>query len=157
MDSYLPDFDEFHRAFPQLAGLEGGGSVTISTSFLRFLISELAARLPFDEAYYANTYPDVAEAVRRGQIPSLHHHFYTTGYFEGRKPGLRHVDKAWYLRTYEDLSRAFAVNAMPDATRHFNETGQYEDRVGSAYQYEQREKWRSHFRSARAGNRYSGF
>lgn len=149
MDSYLPDFDEFYRAFPQLARLEGGGNVTVSTSFLRFLISELAARLPFDETYYANTYPDVAEAVRRGQISSLHHHFYTTGYFEGRKPGLRHVDKAWYLRTYEDLSRALAANAMPDPAKHFNETGQYEGRVGSAYQQEEREKWRRQLKTAR--------
>jgi len=149
LDSYLPDFHEFLRAFPQLSNPEANGTVTVSVSFLRFLISELAARIPFDDAFYGSTYPDVADAVRRGQIPSLHDHFCSTGFFEGRKPGLRHVDRAWYLRQYEDLNRAFSTGALADAAKHFNETGQFEDRVGSRYQYEEREKWRSRLRVAK--------
>jgi len=109
----------------------------------------LAARIPFDEAFYGSTYPDVADAVRRGQIPSLHHHFCSTGFFEGRKPGLPHVDKGWYLRQYEDLNSAFSAGALRDAAKHFIETGQYENRVGSRYQYEEREKWRSQLKAAK--------
>jgi len=58
----------------------------VSGPFLRHLISALAAAAPFDAGHYAAANPDVAAAVKAGRIASLHHHFVTQGYFEGRTP-----------------------------------------------------------------------
>jgi hypothetical protein len=41
---------------------------------------------PFHEGYYLGTYPDVAEAVRKGQFKSGLEHFVTFGVFELRSP-----------------------------------------------------------------------
>lgn len=41
----------------------------------------------FDEDWYLRTYADVAEAVRRGDVPSGLWHFRTWGWREGRDPG----------------------------------------------------------------------
>ena len=47
-------------------------------------------RLPFpihvDETWYMRQYPDVAESVRRGILPSAQAHFDEDGYREGRLP-----------------------------------------------------------------------
>lgn len=47
-----------------------------------------------DEPWYLAQYPDVAEAVRKGALPSARHHFLRHGYAEGRKaspaPGKLH-------------------------------------------------------------------
>ncbi len=40
----------------------------------------------FDEAWYLAQYPDVAEAVRRGDIASGLEHFLASGRREGRFP-----------------------------------------------------------------------
>ena len=42
--------------------------------------------LPFDEAFYLRVYPDVAQAVRNGDIGSAHEHYVRFGQMEGRKP-----------------------------------------------------------------------
>jgi predicted O-methyltransferase YrrM len=42
--------------------------------------------MPFDEAWYLNTYPDVADAVRDGRLPSGHDHYVRFGRSEGRHP-----------------------------------------------------------------------
>ena len=44
--------------------------------------------LPFDEAFYLRLYPDVALAVRNGDIGSAHEHYVRFGQMEGRKPAL---------------------------------------------------------------------
>jgi hypothetical protein len=43
-------------------------------------------RIPFDEKWYLETYPDIAAAVESGEIPSAERHFRDIGYFEGRLP-----------------------------------------------------------------------
>ena len=39
-----------------------------------------------DEAWYLETNPDVAEAVKSGRFKSAYDHFMKNGYREGRKP-----------------------------------------------------------------------
>jgi hypothetical protein len=50
----------------------------------------LDGRLPHpvsvDEEYYIEAYPDIRDAFERGDIKSLHQHFFETGRFEGRNP-----------------------------------------------------------------------
>lgn len=45
--------------------------------------------LPFDEAWYCRQYPDVAQALKSGVIPSAHEHFIVYGFFEGRSPAAK--------------------------------------------------------------------
>jgi len=42
--------------------------------------------LPFDETFYLRLYPDVAQAVRNGDLGSAHEHYVLFGQKEGRKP-----------------------------------------------------------------------
>jgi hypothetical protein len=42
--------------------------------------------IPFDESWYCASNPDVAAALRLGQIPSAHGHYIEHGFFEGRSP-----------------------------------------------------------------------
>jgi hypothetical protein len=50
--------------------------------FLRPLI----AGILFDEAWYLAAYPDIAEAIAAGVIPSAREHYLQSGYFEHRLP-----------------------------------------------------------------------
>jgi hypothetical protein len=60
--------------------------VAVSTQFLRFVISQLVSRAEFDPDWYAERYPDVEAARLAGQVASLHDHYCSQGYFEGRLP-----------------------------------------------------------------------
>jgi len=52
-----------------------------------------------DERWYLKTYPDVASAVNRGEIPSASEHFEVVGAIEGRAPSPEYLDVAaeWKL------------------------------------------------------------
>ncbi|MBI1882869.1 MAG: glycosyltransferase [Chlamydiae bacterium] len=52
----------------------------------RLLKSPIHRLASFDEGYYLRRYPDVKEAVLRGQYALGLEHFYTVGQFEGRRP-----------------------------------------------------------------------
>ena len=43
-------------------------------------------RVPVDETWYCTVYPDVAEAIREGELASAQEHFVAHGYFEERSP-----------------------------------------------------------------------
>ena len=55
--------------------------------------------LEFDEAFYLEKNPDVAEAVRRGDWPSGFTHYCVTGKAKGRAAA-RPVDADWYVSAY---------------------------------------------------------
>ena len=42
--------------------------------------------MPIDERWYLTENPDVADSIRRGDIPSAQEHFDQDGYREGRLP-----------------------------------------------------------------------
>ena len=50
------------------------------------LLRRYLSQLPVDEARYLRAYPDVAQAIEQGLMPSAQHHFVNFGYFEGRSP-----------------------------------------------------------------------
>ena len=72
-------------------------TVSVSTAFLRFIISELVSRGRFDPRWYSERYPDVEGARLAGEVTSLHGHYCTQGYFEGRTgtPELRKEADRW--------------------------------------------------------------
>lgn len=56
--------------------------ITKRSIFKRYRVADWT----FDEAYYLNRYPDVAEAVREGKISSGQEHYQVSGRSEGRSP-----------------------------------------------------------------------
>jgi hypothetical protein len=141
-ETYLPPFAEICRHL----GLEPDDTsrkyLTIPTQFLRFLISELLKHVPVDEDFYRKRYPDVAEAVAKGKLPSCRDHFVYTGYYEGRVPAPEAVDEAWYLSAYPDVAEAVRKGRVGSASEHYLETGQFEGRSASAESLRQKMLWR---------------
>lgn len=80
----------------------------------------------YDERYYLNQNPDVAEAVAAGVFASGLEHFLNFGQREGRDPSAL-FDTAYYLAQYPDVAEAVAEGAIA-AIEHFVNFGQLEGR-----------------------------
>lgn len=106
-------------------------SVTVSTAFLRFIVSQLVNRGRFDRAWYAEHYPDVEGARLAGLVSSLHEHYCTQGYFEGRVPCEVPFDPDWYYSRYADVSQAFSPADRDGLHQHFRSQGWWEGRAGT--------------------------
>lgn len=59
---------------------------TVSWDTLKQVLQVFIPLIPFDEAWYCESYPDVAAAVSCHLIESAHRHFIDYGFFEGRSP-----------------------------------------------------------------------
>lgn len=116
-------------------------TVTVSTAFLRFIIGELVSRGEFDPARYAAQYPDVEGARLAGQISSLHHHYCTQGYFEGRQPCELPFDPDWYYSHYDDVSLAFSPADADAMCQHFRTQGWREGRAGTPEIRRDEDRW----------------
>lgn len=75
----------------------------------------------FDEQWYLNQYPDVAEKKLDPVI-----HYLKFGGFEGRKPNAK-FDSRWYIASYPDVAEQ-GINPL----LHFIKFGQYENRATQA-------------------------
>jgi len=115
----------------------------VTRTFLRVLIAELAARAHFDKDWYAETYPDVEGARLAGDVKSLHHHFKTSGYFEGRLPAELPFDPQFYRRHYKDIAESFPASDPEGMRVHFLTSGYFEGRAGTAEMLAEVERWRA--------------
>lgn len=89
----------------------------------------LAARFnAVDEAWYLARYPDVADAVAKGQFRSATEHYVWSGHDEGRMPSRIMVDEEYYLATYPDVAAAIAAGHFVSAQHHFEVSGHRERR-----------------------------
>ena len=88
----------------------------------------ISSRDLFDEEFYLNANPDVAEAVASGEIRSAFRHFERFGQFEGRDPSLL-FDTAYYLAENPDVAAAVASGEQDSAFKHFRKFGQFEGRT----------------------------
>jgi hypothetical protein len=75
------------------------GTVTIPVDLFRALISALALSEDVDGDAYLTNYPDVVEAIERGDVPSPQLHFACKGYFEGRRTFTEDVDQLCFPQT----------------------------------------------------------
>jgi hypothetical protein len=119
------------RTFPELKNLleeRGPARVTISKRTLRALLDLYLGSLPFDEAWYTQTYPDVTEGIRQGKFRSGKQHFLEFGYIEGRLPSAPELDAEWYARTYPDVAHGIASGKLRNAMEHFVYFGYREGR-----------------------------
>jgi hypothetical protein len=78
--------------------------------------------LEFDEDYYLQNNPDVAEAVRKGEWPSGLTHFCVSGKAKGRKAAPS-VDVNWYLSAYPQAALEIASGKVASVRDHYHSLG----------------------------------
>lgn len=79
----------------------------------------------FDEDFYLIAYPDVAMAVRRGQMRSACDHYQKFGRFEGRQP---RFSESSYLSKNPDVANAVRRGQYKTGYDHWRKYGRYENR-----------------------------
>ncbi|NEP83494.1 MAG: SGNH/GDSL hydrolase family protein [Okeania sp. SIO3B3] len=80
----------------------------------------------FDEQFYLETYPEVAEAVANGTISDGFFHFIRFGQFESRDPNAI-FNTNFYLATNPGVAATVEQNVLTP-TEHFINFGQFEQR-----------------------------
>jgi hypothetical protein len=93
------------------------------------LTRPLLYAVEFDERWYLQRYPDIAEAIRAGHVKSARRHFIDNGYFEGRQPFPIRVDEQWYLDHNPGVAAFVAQGQLESAQQHFDENGYEEGRL----------------------------
>lgn len=131
--NYFPHIEQILAALHiSRERLDGHSKVAIDVRLLRAVLQAVAAQLPFDESFYLATYPDLAEAHRKGAVADPHQHYIERGFFEGRLGAAPEVDEAFYTARYKDVAKAVARGDVVSAARHYQTSGIAEGRVPSA-------------------------
>ena len=86
--------------------------------------------------------PDVADAVKKGDVEDARLHYIGFGYFEGRLGGTPAVDERWYLNTYTDVAQGVRVGRIGSASEHYDVIGASEGRSPSADYLPIAEHWK---------------
>ncbi|MSP03012.1 MAG: hypothetical protein EXR07_18495 [Acetobacteraceae bacterium] len=125
--NYVPPFEAI-KALVNFAAVKG--ELTVSASYSQFtaMIRILLQGIDVDEDWYRAQYPDVAEAIRDGTVPSAKEHFLADGYFEGRMPFLIKVDEKFYLEQNPGIADYVARGELESAQQHFIDNGYREGR-----------------------------
>jgi hypothetical protein len=113
----------------EISTSKGKVTATVSYEDLLALIKRLLTVVDVDEDWYLVQYPDVAQAIARGQVASARQHFIDSGYFEGRLPFPISVDEKWYLANYPDVAASVRAGGEPSAQAHFVQGGYREGRL----------------------------
>ncbi len=100
-------------------GPASGHYVELQEAKLFRLIRVILDSVEVDEAWYLATYPDVAAAVKAGELKTAKAHYVVAGYFENRLPRPVTVDETWYLTEYPDVAEAVRGGAVASASAHF--------------------------------------
>lgn len=87
-ESAVSTFPPFHVVAARLGGdpRRNDGTITVELSTVLQLLKLFVSAVVVDEVRYRRAYPDVAQAIEEGTIPSARSHFIESGYFEGRSP-----------------------------------------------------------------------
>ena len=97
--------------------------------FFDLLRSLVSNSVEFDQRYYINKYPDVANAIKSKIIKSAKDHYVKTGYFESRLPYKIIVDEKYYFDQNPDVEQAVKKGEISSAQDHFENTGFLEGRL----------------------------
>ncbi len=106
--------------------------VTVTTDYLKLIISKAIEPDNFNSRDYMERYPDVKGAVIGRIVDSAQAHFLQTGYYEGRLPGTLAFDHKWYWERYPDVAAAYASTDVDALHEHYLNSGYFEGRVGCA-------------------------
>jgi hypothetical protein len=125
---YLPPFDKIKT---MLHAADDRGQSVVTGTYEEFLdlIRALLVCVPVDEAWYLNTYPDVAEAIAGGKVATARDHFMDDGYFEGRRPFPIAVNERWYLTQNPGVADYIRAGRLKSAQQHFDHDGYREGRL----------------------------
>jgi hypothetical protein len=127
-DNFLPPFKAVCQ---RMTFLKVNGKTRVNASHDDFidLVKLFLRGTTFDETWYLEKYPDVAEAVKAGSFESGRQHFINVGYFEGRRPRSFDVDEKWYVAQYPDVAEGIGRGNIKSARQHFNDHGYDEGRL----------------------------
>jgi hypothetical protein len=103
--------------------------LAVEKHFLTGLMAFYIEKIKFDEDWYLQQYPDIAEGLAVGAVESAQDHYLRFGYFEGRLPYEILVDEKWYLNTYPDILIAVKNRVIQSGQAHFIDTGYREGRL----------------------------
>jgi hypothetical protein len=125
---YLPPF-EVLKSYVSISA--GTGELVVNCGYEDFvgLIRRLIAGVEVDDAWYLDRYPDIADAIGKGIVPSPRAHFVNDGYFEGRWPFAIKVDEDYYLKQNSGVAEYVANGNLASGQQHFDENGYREGRL----------------------------
>lgn len=142
---YMPSFAEIVANSGLARDCLEQDAVQIPVPLFRLLLAHAVAQETFDAQGYARKNPDVARAVDKGELESLHAHYVLTGWLEGRVPGRYRVDEKWYLEQYRDVAQARMDDAVRSGTEHYNSRGRLEGRAANPMEAAALAAWRTAF------------
>jgi hypothetical protein len=139
----LPPFESLLRALGiERRGYERAKKISLPKEVFRFLVKLSLESSEFNESGYMRENPDVANALRRGEVKDVREHYINFGYFEGRVGGTPTVDENWYLTAYPDVAVAVKLGDVGSAREHYNIIGSAEGRGPNANYVPVAEKWK---------------
>jgi hypothetical protein len=143
---YIPPFNAFLQNLNLSAEeFASADQITVPADLFKFMLQLLAAGGSFNEAGYLRNNPDVAEAVKSGQIRTARLHYVGFGFIEGRSGATPEVDEAWYRETYPDIDHAIQSGHVQSADEHFSQTGAAEGRSPNAKTVQDAQQWKIAF------------
>jgi hypothetical protein len=102
--------------------------VAVERQHFARLLEPHIERIRLDQDWYVQQYPDVRDAIDRGEFSSAAEHYVKVGYFEHRMPHAIEVEEAWYLEQYPDVRDAVASGIFATGQTHFTRVGFREGR-----------------------------
>jgi hypothetical protein len=136
-EASLVDLSDELSGFLSYSYLCGAGSssetrlIEMPESRLRSLLKVVLNFVDVDEAWYLKTNPDVANAVKTGDLASARSHYIIAGFYEDRWPYQIVVDETWYQSEYPDVKTAIGRGSVESCQDHFNRYGFIEGRLPS--------------------------
>jgi hypothetical protein len=125
---YVPPFDLIKNSV-DITAVKGELRVSVSYQDFVNILKLFVSGVEVDEAWYLERNPDIAKAVKDGQISSVRQHFINDGYMEGRLPFRLEVDEEWYLTQYPDVADGVRKGVLESAQTHFEDSGYVEGRL----------------------------
>ncbi len=125
---YLPPF-EIMKTYVNMETVSGELTVTCSYENFVEMLRRLLAGVVVDEPWYLTRYPDIADAIKQGLVPSAQAHFVNDGYFEGRQPFEIKVDERYYLTQNAGVADFVRRGLLTSGQQHFEENGYQEGRL----------------------------
>ena len=125
---YLPPF-EILKTFVAMETVKGELTVTCTYENFVQMLRRLLQGVVVDEKWYLARYPDIADAIQQGLVPSAQLHFVNDGYFEGRQPFEIKVDERYYLTQNAGVADYVRRGLLTSGQQHFDENGYQEGRL----------------------------
>lgn len=82
----------------------------------------------FNEKFYLESYPDVKEAIERGEFTSGFHHYVLAGYLEGRT-FIAGFNERYYIEHNPDVKHAIEKGEFVSGLHHYLRYGLNESRI----------------------------